>query len=762
MFNTIKSKIIIIAVFMLITLSFLLGVFTYLYMKTGKSLILTGTSHAISVFAKGINKNIVRIEDNAKDLALQGEMFYMIDKNRKIAEQAIIDLFGNYENSLGGGIWFKPYSLNKAKRLYCIYAYRNKSGDMVIDNSFESEDYNYPERSWYTDIMPVLTENDNVAWSLPYYEKEGSNTLMVTAGSGIYYQGELVGLSTVDWELDSIIASVAEIKPTPNSFALFADKEHDYIIASSDPYLNNEELVGKSTSSLPWYNDNLKQITYFDYKNKRYVPYVKTLDNGMILIVNIPKHELFKVLYKHVLLLFAGLMLISLLISALLYKVLQKYINSPIDKLTGIANQISNGDLDVKIKIDKPEEFAKLADTFNNMSVDIKNITREREKIESELSVAKAIQSSSLPNIFPPFPENNQFDIYAGMEAAREVGGDFYDFYFIDDTHFMFVVADVSGKGVPAALFMMTVKTLINYVAQTVHDPEEMMRTVNSKICSNNKQGFFVTLLAGVVDIETGEMSLVNCGHNPPIIKQGDSKYKYLETEHNIVLGAFKDATFKTEKFKLSKGDTIILYTDGITEAMNSSDAMYGEARLLDTVNSIEYTDIYDLQNSIKQDVKDFTHGFPQSDDMTMLIYRYNGNADNKAYYSAVAEKANYKNYLQWLTEMSKRYDLGTAIQYKLELVSEEIYTNICSYAYPEEKGLVEVFLEKQDRELTLTFTDSGKPFNPLDRPDPDTEFPPESREKGGLGIFIVKNMTNDIKYEYLNGKNILTMKINI
>lgn len=760
MFNTIKSKIVLIAVFMLITLSFLLAVFTFLYMKTGKILILTGTSHAISVFAKNINKNIIQIEDNAKDLALHGELFYVIDKNKKIAENTIIRLFENYENSLGGGIWFKPYSISSAQRLYCIYVYRNKLGNVVTDESFETEDYNYPEKSWYKDIVPNLTPENKIAWSLPYYEKEGSNTLMVTAGSGIYFQGNLVGLSTVDWELDSIIDSVSKIKPTPNSFALFADQDHDYIIASNDPYLDNSALVGKSLSKLPWYNENLKKITYFDYKNKKFVPYVKNLDNGMILIVNIPKHELFKTMYKHVLLLFVGLMLISMIISLFLYIILQRYINTPISKLTSIANKIQEGDLDVKIKIDKPEEFAKLADTFNDMSINIKNITKEREKIESELTLAKAIQASSLPNVFPPFPENNQFDIFAGMEPAREVGGDFYDFYFIDDTHFMFVIADVSGKGVPAALFMMTVKTLINYIAQSVHNPEEMMKIVNKKICANNKQGFFVTLLAGIVNIKTGDLSIVNCGHNPPLLKQANGKFAYLETEHNIVLGAFNDFDFKSNQFKLDEGDTIIFYTDGITEAMNSSDEMYGEERLLETVNSTEYESISELQNKIKQNVKEFTKDFPQSDDMTMLICKFNGNS--KATYHDIATKDNYKKYLEWLTETANNYELGSAVKYKLELISEEIYTNIISYAYPKGEGYVDVSLQKQDKELTIVFTDSGVPFNPLDKPDPDIDFPPESREQGGLGIFIVKNMTSYINYEYLGGRNVLTMKVTI
>jgi sigma-B regulation protein RsbU (phosphoserine phosphatase) len=207
------------------------------------------------------------------------------------------------------------------------------------------------------------------------------------------------------------------------------------------------------------------------------------------------------------------------LIPALLYCSLNHYIVNPIGKLTEIAKKIGKGE-DIQIKIEKPEEFAQLASTFDKMTKDIKSVTQERAKINSELSIAKSIQSSSLPNVFPPFPNRKEFDIFASMEAAKEVGGDFYDFFFIDDTKFMFLIADVSGKGVPAALFMMTVKTLINNMAQMDYSPKQLIEIINNKICQTNKQGFFVTVLIGITSITTGKTTLINCGHNLPLIKR--------------------------------------------------------------------------------------------------------------------------------------------------------------------------------------------------------------------------------------------------
>ena len=759
-FNTVKSKIILISALMLITLSLLLSFFSYIYLQNGKKLILEGFSFHISNFAEKINKEIIRIENNAKDLALQGEMFYQIDKNKKMALFTTINIFKNYERSLGGGIWFEPNIIDAAKKYYCIYVYRNKDNQIVPDEEFESEEYDYLNKSWYKEIMPEVSPQDNVAWSLPYYEKEGSNTLMVTAGAGIYSNGKKIGISTVDWEISSIIESVSNMKPTPGSFALFGDKEHNSVIASTDPYIDSSILLGKPLEALPWYNENLKNITYFDYHGQKYIPYVKVLDNGMLLIICIPKRELFYYLVKHVVILFIIFMLCSLFISVLLYSGLKKYIDKPIEKLTDIAHKIGDGNLNTEIKLEKPLEFAQLADTFNNMANDIKTITKERQRIESELSLAKTIQAASLPNVFPPFPNNSEFEIYAGMEPAKEVGGDFYDFYFIDDNHFMFLIADVSGKGVPAALFMMTTKTLINYIAQSDLSPKEMIETINKKICENNKRGFFITMLSGVVNVKTGELSLINCGHNPPLIRDKNGEYRYLNLDSNIVLGIFEDAEFKVSEYKLNQGDEIFIYTDGITEAVNGEDEQYGEERLLKTINGMLKRNVKETLDGISKSVKEFAQGVAQSDDITMLIFKYCGNNNFTQKYYGTASKQNYAEFDAWLENTCTNNNLNDELKMKLHLIAEELYTNIFSYAYEDNQGDIEVILSKENNVINYTFIDRGVEYNPLERPDPDVTLPPESREQGGLGIFIVKSSVNEINYEYKDGQNILSMKI--
>ena len=750
MFNTIKSKILLIVFSMLITLTIVLSAFTYVYLKNTKTLVIKTCSIAIGEFVQSINKDILKIEDNTRDLALAGEMY--IDYKKKSGLELITKkVFENYPESLGGGIWFLPYHIDKSKRLNCVYAYRSKNNEILIDDSFEKEDYNYPGQKWYKEIINKLSKEKNIAWSMPYFEKEGSNTYMVTAGAGIYKNDELIGISTVDWDINDIVKEVYNIRPTEHSFALFADEKNDFIIASTDPYIHNPGFSGKSLKTLSWYNDSLRKITYFTYKNKKFVPYVKTLDNGMILIVNVPKDELFYFIVMQVSALFVLLMIISIIISILLYMGLQNNITRPINILMDIAREIGKGKLNTEIKLEKPEEFAHLASTFNKMTHDIEKITKQREKMESELLIAKEIQSSALPDKFPAYPERYDFDIYACMDAARDVGGDFYDFYFIDEDKLLFLIADVSGKGVPAALFMMTVKTLVNTISKEGLSPKELIKEINNTICSNNKRGLFVTMFIGIMDFKQSKLTCINCGHNPPLIKQ-IGNYDYLHLESNVVLGAIKDMDFEIKEIPISPNDSIFIYTDGITEAMDKNSQLYGELRLKNILNSSKNLSSYDICKNIKDDVALYSGGIEQSDDITMLVFKYFGNVDS---YKNIASKENYKYFKMWLEDKIK--DISSDIKYKIELCFEEIYTNIFSYAYPEGYGEVEVKINKGE-DIELEFIDRGIKYNPLDKPDPDIEQSLDERQIGGLGIYMVKKNAKSVEYKYENA-NILTLK---
>ncbi len=771
MFKTIKSRILAITILMLAVLMAAFACYGIVFRMKTKQLMLQNYSFSINKFAYELNEKIIDFENNSEDLSLIGYLFYQTDRSQGLTKEAIKAIFENYKHSLGGGIWFEPYVINPNEKRHCYYIYRGKDNVLRFDESFGSEEYDYHNQNWYKEIKSQVTKDNNVAWSLPYYEDIGSTTFMITIGSGIYdSNSNLIGISTVDWKLGNVLNDLTQMKPIEHgfqmyeqrsqikdSFAMLGNLDRNYIIASNDPYIDNEKIIGEKLESLPWYNKHLYEQTYITYQGKKYVPFVKNLRDGLQMIMCIPKVEMFPEVNRFALNMLIILCLIGILIPGLLYLSLNRNIINPITELMKIAHKVSKGE-DIEIKLEKPEEMAKLASTFDRMTKNIKTITIEKEKINSELSVAKSIQESSLPNVFPPFPDNKEFSIYASMEAAKEVGGDFYDFYFRDKNNLMFLIADVSGKGIPAAMFMMTGKTLINNLSQINYEPKELIKEINNKICASNKERLFITMLAGIVDITTGKLTLINCGHNQALIKRFNGKYEYLTLNPNMVLGIFENEEFNTYETKLNIGDIIFTYTDGITEAMNPDEELFGERRLIESLNKHQdITDVKELSDAIKNDIKEFTQNAEQSDDITMLIFKYE-NVNDKRDFKSEAKIENYKLFYNWLHSVCEEWKLNDEISNAIDMCGEEIFANIVFYAYPDTKGNIEANISREGNEVSLRFEDSGIEYNPLEKPDPDINLPPEERPLGGLGIFMVKQMAKDVTYERKDNKNILTI----
>lgn len=761
MFNTIKSRISVILATITVVFFAVIFFFCYTYFNESEKLILNNYDHVIAEISQKLNKNIVTVEHNASDLATVGNSHFEGKLAESTVKQYLTSNLTHYQEPTSVGLWYKPYSFDKKQKLHYTNGVRNQHNDIVFDDEiYQRNNYDYSEQEWYKQIISNVTPKKNVVWTLSN-DAQNKSHLLVTAGAGIYSKGQLVGISTVDWDFDACIDIMRQIKPTPNSFTLFADKKHNFVFFLTDPYMDSRQAVGMKLSDIPWYRDNLKDKISFKYHNTDYVPFIDMLDNDMMLIVNVPKMEMLGTMYIKVFLLLAIMGLLSGSLISLLYISLNNNVLNPINKLITIANKISSGS-DVEIKIEKPEEFALLASTYDKMTNSIKEITRKQTKMNYELSIANSIQISSLPSIFPPFPEHKEFAIYAKMIPAKEVGGDFYDFYFIDPEHFMFLVADVSGKGIPAALFMMTVKTLINNLSQTISSPKELIETVNHKLCINNKEGFFVTMFACIININTGEMNCINCGHNMPLLRRNDGKYEYLNIEPNIVLGAFDKAEFEIYNTTLNAGDSIFLYTDGITEATNPDGKIYGEQRLSECLNSID-TDVVPVDttiNEVKENVKEFTQGYIQSDDLTMLLFQYHKKVRT---FEKPALKENYNDFKTWLHTTCSEWSLNDELSNKLDMCGEEIFANICFHAYPNEVGNIKVSMEKNEKELIMMiFEDNGIVFNPLEKPDPDLTISPKERKLGGLGIFMVKKMANEVKYHRINNRNVLSLKFKI
>ena len=285
-----------------------------------------------------------------------------------------------------------------------------------------------------------------------------------------------------------------------------------------------------------------------------------------------------------------------------------------------------------KLDINTGDEIENLSFSIKKMEIEINNyienitkVTAEKERIGAELNVAKQIQSSLLPCIFPAFPEREEFDIYASMDPAREVGGDFYDFFMTEDRYLWMVMADVSDKGVAAALFMVISKTLIKNQAQFIKSPGDVFTIVNDQLCQNNQAGMFVTAFMGVLDIQTGKLTFANAGHNYPLIKKVNHTFEWLKSRPGLVLAGMEGIKYKTHELNLEPGDRLFLYTDGVTEALNPNKELYSDQRLIDLLNTNALQDIslINLLTSVKEDISIFASSAEQSDDITMLALEY-------------------------------------------------------------------------------------------------------------------------------------------
>ena len=308
------------------------------------------------------------------------------------------------------------------------------------------------------------------------------------------------------------------------------------------------------------------------------------------------------------------------------YFLIKKLIVDNMVKINRSLAKITSGNLDTVVDVRTNEEFASLSDDINSTVLTLKRyIAEAAARIDKELDFAKAIQHSAIPMVFPPYPAHGEFDIYATMDTAKEVGGDFYDFFMVDKDHLAAVVADVSGKGVPAALFMVIAKTLIKDHAQHGTSPDVVFTEVNRLLCETNDEGMFVTAWMGILELSTGHLAYVNAGHNPPLLRRADGKYDYLRTRSGFVLAGMEETRYRSCSLELSPGDALFIYTDGVTEATDASGQLYGEARLAAVLNANRDCAPEPLLSAVRADVEAFVGQAPQFDDITALSLCYYG-----------------------------------------------------------------------------------------------------------------------------------------
>lgn len=444
-----------------------------------------------------------------------------------------------------------------------------------------------------------------------------------------------------------------------------------------------------------------------------------------------------------------------------IYVLIKRVIINNIQKINATLGQITDGNLNLTVDVRTNTEFASLSDDINSTVATLKRyIAEAAARIDRELEYAKQIQQAALPT---NYPKGDSYGIYAQMLAAKEVGGDFYDFYKLGDDEVAFLVADVSGKGIPAAMFMMTAKTIIQDLAESGASVDEIFTRANEKLCEGNESGMFVTAWMGILEVSTGRLRFANAGHNPPLLKRADGSFEYLRTRAGLVLAGMEGIRYRAGETTLAAGDRIFLYTDGVTEATDVAEQLYGEARLLDFMNRNATLEATEILPALKADIDAFVGEAPQFDDMTMLMFDYNpktgGACMTQKTFPAKVEALD--DVIAFLEEALESYDCSMKNSMALCVAIEEVFVNVAHYAYGDGEGdaTLELSMDNASRVLTLRLSDSGAPFDPLAKPDPDITLSATDRDIGGLGILITKRTMDEIFYAYENGENVLTMR---
>lgn len=541
-----------------------------------------------------------------------------------------------------------------------------------------------------------------------------------------------------------------------NGFIAICDEKFNIV---SD----NEEYNGTSLAeigiSLDLQNMSEKTVYQCEVLGKPYL-FGFTVAEGFCIIGAMPTDEamfmrdasLYTSTFMQILIFATLFVFIYFLVKCVVINNLQK-VNSSLEKIT-------NGNLNVTVDVRSNAEFASLSDDINLTVKTLKQyITEAAARIDKELEYAKQIQLSVLPT---NFPKNEDYGIFAQMIAAKEVGGDFYDFYKLNDTIVTFLVADVSGKGIPAAMFMMTAKTILKDLAESGMAVNDIFVKANGKLCENNESGMFVTVWMGMLDLATGNLKYANAGHNPPLVIHKNGEGEYLRTRAGFVLGGMEGVRYRINEMTLDPGDRIFLYTDGVTEATNAEEELYGEERLIAFMNQNRTVEAKKLLVALKADIDEFVGEAPQFDDITMLMLDYKkddvgGNVCERVF---PAEDTALRDVLGFVEETLESAGCPMKVTMALCVAIEEVFVNVAHYAYGDGKGDVKLAISLSENDSTVIFrmSDKGTPFDPLKRPDPDITLPVEEKEIGGLGIFITKKTMDTVSYAYKNGENILTM----
>lgn len=533
---------------------------------------------------------------------------------------------------IGSAIAFEPSFYPEKGVMFSPYSYRE--GEEIHSKQLGTKDYDYHHMDWY--LIPKLLEKPY--WSEPYYDEGGADVIMTTYSCPLYdADGNLYAVFTADISLEWFTEKVEAIKPYPNSFNMMIGRGGKFLVHWDKEAILNETVF--ATSHLV-NGEEMKSMghkmvacergmeSFGNGNNELTMFYAPIKATGWSVAVACLHSDVFagvdKLLNRIVTIGVLGL----LSLAVFCYMTIRRLV-APLTRFAGSATEIAQGNFTASLPtIHTRDEMKTLHDSFEHMQQslvayisELKETTANKERIESELRIAREIQMGMIPKIFPAFPERDDLDLYANLIPAKEVGGDLYDF-FIEDDKLYFIVGDVSGKGVPASLVMAVTCRLFRTVASHFHTPEEIVTSLNDTLAENNESNMFCTFFLGILDLQTGEMQYCNAGHNAPVLLH-DGKHEFMEVVPNLPLGLFEGFVYEGQQCTLSKGDSLLLYTDGVTEAENVDKQLYSDEHLLEFLQAHQCDRPTEIVENLLADISSHAAGAEQSDDITIMYLKY-------------------------------------------------------------------------------------------------------------------------------------------
>jgi sigma-B regulation protein RsbU (phosphoserine phosphatase) len=621
-------------------------------------------------------------------------------------------------------------------------------------------------------------------WSEPY---EWKGILMVTYSVPLFrHQDQFVGVITCDLSLDWLEHMIATLPLGRNGYGLLMSRNGTYIShpidslvlnetvfsvaeARDDPQLRDvgQQMVSGTSGILPFVSFATGNLSWLAYT---------PLESADWIMAALVSREEMQAAIVHLTRRQAAIGTIGLLLLFLAVGMIARSITRPIRELRDAAETLAAGDLDAPLPppcgrdevADLTHRFGDMRDNLKRHIADLRETTAVRERMFSELRIAHDIQMGLVPKTFPPFPMRNDLDLFAVIEPAREVGGDFYDFFLLDEKRMVVAIGDVSGKGVPAALFMAVTRSFLRSAFRADADIADVMKHVNGELVEGNDSCMFVTLFCAVFDLNDRSLTYVNAGHNPPLIQHVDGHQEWINAPSGTVAGVVEDGSFKAGRTQLPANSVLVLYTDGVTEAMNPDHTLYSEERMAALLQSVGCkTGCRGLTESLVSDVHHFANGAEQSDDITILMLKprepLSHDEQGKASTSACCRLRveNTREALVKAIQESDRFldqhQLSPSLNYAIRLAFEELVTNIINYAYEgDERHSIDVLIDLSEP-VVLTLSDDGRPFDPVqDAPAPTLEGEVDERPIGGLGLHMIREMGVELNYSREHDRNVL------